>query len=129
MKTQNGLFKLVIVILFLSTACSSSDDIEKEANVTKCFIIKEKDTDLPVTNTNIFFEGGDLLCGSVLQGCSYAIYTFKKTDNNGEVCITLSQSDLEAVKGVSCLWNNSAYHFATFDSLSNLSVIYVDKDF
>ena len=94
MKTKGIINKLLIFVLLLVAACSSSDDIEAETNVSKCFQVIEKDTNLPVTNTKIFFEG-DFGCDSGYSGggCGYIWLTTGVSNNNGEVCITLSQSD------------------------------------
>jgi hypothetical protein len=121
---------LLIFVLLLVTACSSSDIIEVEADVGKCFLIMEKDTNLPVTNTEIFIES-DFGCESGYSGggCGYIWLTAGKSDNNGEVCTALCLSGFEAVERVSCLWNNSKFHFALFDPSSKIGVIYVDTYF
>jgi hypothetical protein len=123
MKSKLVFRNLIILCLAICSGCSK-DSID-EVVVSKCYIIKETDTDLPITNTRISFLS-DLVCS--YDGCGKATIISETSNENGEVCVSLSQLDFEKIKSVGCTWNGFYLEAdAEFDLLPNLSVIYVHK--
>jgi len=114
-----------VIILCLAICLGCSKDSIDEVTVTKCYVVIETDTDLPVANVRIDFEG-DLRCGG--GGCGYNTIISGNSNDNGEVCVTLSQLDFEKITLIRCMWNGFIQS-AGFDSLPNLSIIYVDHFF
>ena len=121
MKSKLVFRNLIILCLAICSGCSK-DSID-EVVVSKCYIIKDTDTDLPITNTRISFLS-DLVCS--YDGCGKATIISETSNENGEVCVSLSQLDFEKIKSVGCMWNGFYFEAnADFDLLPNLSVIYV----
>ena len=121
MKSKLVFRNLIILCLAICSGCSK-DSID-EVVVSKCYIIKETDTDLPVANTRISFLS-DLVCS--YDGCGKTTIISETSNENGEVCVSLSQLDFEKIKSVGCTLNEVYFEGnAEFGSLPNLSVIYV----
>ena len=88
MKTTLIIKSAIILCLAICLGCSKDSIDEEEKAVTRCFVVKEKDTDLLVVNTLINFQGNFRCSGG---GCSWSTIITGKSNDNGEVCVTISQ--------------------------------------
>lgn len=100
MKTKLVFRNLIVLCLAICLGCSK-DSID-EVTVSKCYIIKETDSDLLVTNIRINFLS-DLKCS--YYGCGKATIISETSNENGEICVSLSQLDFEKIKSVGFMWN------------------------
>jgi hypothetical protein len=122
MKIKYLIFILIFTCLFYSS-CSNNDNIDVEVTVTRCFVVLDKDTNNPIDGVRVFLDG-ELVCGYL--GCGRRELGFEVTAANGNVCFTISQTQMEELTSISCSKEEYKY-FSIENPPSNLKVIYLEK--
>jgi len=122
MKIKYLIFTLFFACFFYSS-CSSSDTIDEEVTVTRCFVVLDKDTNNPINGVRVFLNG-ELLCD--YSGCGLRQLGYEVTGLDGNICFTISQSQMEELTRISCSKEEYKY-FEIYNPPSNLNVIYLEK--
>ena len=111
-------FRYAIIFCLITCFSCSKDSVEEEEEFTICFIVKDKNTNAPVSIAKITVSYNDTSCA--WGGCDikYTSYGPEITDSNGEACIVTAKfRHPEHNYVISCKKNG----YKTF-SLANVSL-------
>ncbi len=116
-------YKILLVILFLNNGCSGDDKEEEDVLVSRCFVVKEKGTNILISGARVFLEG-DFDC--MYGGCGYAQFGYEETDGTGETCVTIKESQMKKVDHISC-YKEGYKHFAIDNPPLHFNEILLEK--
>lgn len=112
----------LIFILFILTIIScSSDNTEEEIIIKTCIIVKELETGNPIANIRVFLNG-EIECDYL--GCGRGAYIYGSTDSNGEVCLSLIESEYKLVVNISA-YKEGYPHYETDFPLDEGNTIFI----
>ena len=89
MKTTLVFRYAIILFLAICLGCSKDSINDEEKEVTRCFVVKEKDTNIPISNAEITAKHFSCSGG----GCGFSTIGVKFTNQNGEACSNLGNFD------------------------------------
>ena len=89
MKTTLIIRNVIIVCLAICLGCSKDSIDEEEEAVTRCFVVKDINTNIPISNAEITAKHFSCSGG----GCGFSTIGVKLTNQNGEACFNLGNFD------------------------------------
>jgi hypothetical protein len=108
-----------LLILLFSLSCSKSDE-KDDLTITRCFVVKEIDTNIPIPTARVTLqEIVYLFDGSFGKTIAWGI-----TDNNGEVCMVLSSNGNNKIDRI-LVWAEGYRYFDFDNPPSGYSEIYL----
>lgn len=124
--TQILTYLLTFCFIFCFSCSKDSIDEQKEEEVIRCFVVKEKDTNILISNAEISLKYW--VCGG---GCSFAPIGTDLTDQNGQSCFnmySIKESYPGAVTVVIYCLKEGYKPFERWDIPADFSEIYLEPN-